>query len=350
MSSAPAISRNNQLDQQQLRQIIELQSLIGSAEFNLDVFMRMVVSKVQEYTGATGAVIELLENDDMVYRAACGSAAPFIGLRLKSEGSLSGLCLQTGEVEVCVDTSWDPRVNRNACKRINAASMIVVPLSRNGENVGVLKIISDQVNAFGQNAMYVLKLLAGILGGALGQQLEIRDRQKMEIDLRYMAQSDPLTELPNRLLFDDRLSHALARNARSQQYLALMYIDLDGFKPINDTHGHPVGDELLRAFAARVKGIVRASDTLARLGGDEFALLAEGLHNTEEAALVACKILDAARQEFELTTTTAVISASIGIAMTSGNTNLTAGEFIRRADDALYQAKKAGRDRFAFAS
>jgi diguanylate cyclase (GGDEF)-like protein len=205
-----------------------------------------------------------------------------------------------------------------------------------------------------------------LLGGALGQQLaynakqqlledraqmmflmqsEIIRREEVEQKLTYIAQHDALTDLPNRTMFYDRLSHAIARATRDKTGLGLFYIDVDHFKEVNDTYGHAAGDEYLRCFATAVQNAVRKSDTLARLGGDEFALIAENLKDAEEAALIAKKAMQAihenCRQEGRILPST----ASIGIAMLQpGDTNPDV--LIKQADAAMYEAKRTGRDRY----
>ncbi len=349
MSTAKATSNAvSSLSQAQLMDIIQLQSIIGSADFALQPFMNLVADSLKQFTGANGSVIELIEGDEMVYHAASGTVKDYIGLRIAREGSLSGHCVQSGEIEICNDTASDPRVNLEACKKIDAVSMMLVPLRHQNEIRGVLKIISDKKNAFGNTEIYTLHLLAGIMGSALGQQLLVRDHQRIEDRLRQQAQNDSLTGLPNRSLFYDRLTHAIIRHVRSQTYLCLMYMDLDGFKAVNDTYGHGVGDKLLCEFAKRIQAGVRASDTFARLGGDEFTLIAENLRNKDEATLIANKIIAATNEAFDIEQQQIHVGVSIGIAMIIGG-GLSSQALLKAADSALYKSKKAGRNQFQFA-
>jgi diguanylate cyclase (GGDEF)-like protein len=161
-----------------------------------------------------------------------------------------------------------------------------------------------------------------------------------------MAFCDPLTNLPNRRLLQDRLQQALSQAQRNHRCLALMFLDLDQFKPVNDALGHQAGDDLLRLVAQRLLTCVRVSDTVARMGGDEFVLLLPNIDTAQDALGVAEKIHAALRQPFTLPGGAQVaISSSTGIALypahgTDGTT-LTS-----HADTAMYQAKSAGRDRF----
>ena len=344
--TAPARAAPRPLSQDQLRQILEMQAELLSADFNLDSFMQDIAERIQAFTFATGAVVELVDGEEMVYRAATGSAAGYLGFCLKRNGSLSGLCVQAGEVMLSQDTSKDPRVDAAACKKVGAASMVVVPLKRKGVTAGVLKVLSDQTHAFGDHDVYTLNLMAGVLGGALGQQIEMHSEQQLREELRHKAQNDPLTGLPNRALFNDRLAQAIARDARSDRQFALMYMDIDRFKLVNDTYGHSMGDAVLEEFARRVRSVVRSSDTLARLGGDEFALIAENLRNREEAEQIAQKILLAVRSPCVIGGQTFEISTSIGIAV--AQKGMDAEQLVRKADEAIYEVKKAGRNNFRF--
>ena len=182
-----------------------------------------------------------------------------------------------------------------------------------------------------------------------GILVDISDRKDLEEQLRHQALHDPLTGLPNRVLFVDRLSHALVRRARSTNGLAVLFVDLDNFKDVNDRLGHAVGDRLLRLVASRLRGVLRAEDSACRLGGDEFAFLLED-STTPRAERVAERILAALAAPFELGEGTVTLSASIGIAVTSGpmdedDATAAADELLRDADTAMYAAKGLGKGR-----
>lgn len=176
----------------------------------------------------------------------------------------------------------------------------------------------------------------------IGTNLDITERRRMEEALQSAAQSDALTGLANRALFGDRLRHALARARRLDTTVALLYLDLDGFKEVNDSLGHAGGDALLRDFAARLRAGVRATDTVARFGGDEFVILLEDVRDPHDAVRVAEKIIAECRKPLTLEGREIVATASIGVAHGDGDTGEEA--LLRRADRALYEAKSAGRD------
>ena len=164
-------------------------------------------------------------------------------------------------------------------------------------------------------------------------------------ELAFMATHDSLTGLPNRTLILDRVEQMLARSHRSQTPVAALFVDLDNFKDINDTLGHSVGDELLRAVAARLDGVVRAADTLGRLGGDEFVVISEELSLDVGPELIAERLLDALKEPFKLGAdkeTRVTVTASVGIA---AGGHASAEELLRNADIAMYRAKWEGKNR-----
>jgi diguanylate cyclase (GGDEF)-like protein len=162
--------------------------------------------------------------------------------------------------------------------------------------------------------------------------------------MAHMAQHDTLTGLPNRALFDDRLIQAIVQANRNRGRLALLYVDLDHFKPVNDTLGHAVGDVLLKAVAQRMHDSVRASDTVARIGGDEFVVLLPAVQGADDALAVAEKIRCALNQSFEVVAGKMVhISSSTGVAIypDHGQDEITLS---KNADMAMYRSKQQGRN------
>jgi len=167
-----------------------------------------------------------------------------------------------------------------------------------------------------------------------------------EHELTHLAHHDPLTDLPNRLLFTDRVEQALTSAQLHKRGCALLMIDLDHFKMINDSLGHNIGDQLLKAVAVRFKGLFVPGITLARLGGDEFAVLAENCPQLVHAAALAQRIIDGIKESFEIDGHQLFINASIGISLFPSDA-LSADQLLRNADSALFKAKSAGRDGYA---
>ena len=184
------------------------------------------------------------------------------------------------------------------------------------------------------------------VGGVVANFTDITERvvarQEFERKLRHQAFHDPLTGLANRALFHDRLQHALSRISRGATGLAVLLLDIDAFKRVNDSLGHTSGDELLVAVSQRLAADLRAADTAARLGGDEFVVLAEGLGDPAEAVALAERLQSALTTPFDLAGRQVVVRASIGIASAWPPDTVTAEELLRNADVAMYAAKAAG--------
>ncbi|OQZ00841.1 MAG: hypothetical protein B6D35_05005 [Candidatus Brocadia sp. UTAMX2] len=178
-------------------------------------------------------------------------------------------------------------------------------------------------------------------------QCEIEERKRIEERIRHMAFHDSLTALPNRILFNDRLTIALAHAQRMDEILAVLFLDLDRFKAVNDALGHTMGDQLLREVADRLKSCVREEDTVARFGGDEFTLLMVGITQVDHVTNIACKILNAFKRTWSISKHELYITASIGIAIYPNHGD-SAEILLRNADAAMYCAKEQGKNTYQF--
>lgn len=181
----------------------------------------------------------------------------------------------------------------------------------------------------------------------IGVFTDISQLKRQEEQLQHLAQHDALTGVPNRMLLADRMRQAIAQARRGNELLAVGYLDLDGFKPINDTHGHEVGDHLLVEMARRMTQSLRGGDTVARLGGDEFVLLLRGLKDQEECEATLNRLLEVIAQPFHLDGLDAALSASIGVSLYPGDDD-DPDTLLRHADQAMYAAKQAGRGCYTF--
>jgi diguanylate cyclase (GGDEF)-like protein/PAS domain S-box-containing protein len=190
---------------------------------------------------------------------------------------------------------------------------------------------------------------AGVITHFVGVKEDITELKRLQDRTSYLAHHDPLTSLPNRLLFFDQLKHALTLARRRETPFAVLYLDLDGFKAVNDTLGHEAGDTLLAAMAARITDSVRSSDTVARMGGDEFTILLEDLGDRAHAAEVAQLILDKVAEPCLVGATVLTLGASLGISFFPGDGE-NADELLSAADAAMYAAKRGGKGGFRFAS
>ena len=186
--------------------------------------------------------------------------------------------------------------------------------------------------------------VAGEVVGRVYSFRDVTDRKLLEDELAYRAFHDSLTRLANKSLFQDRLDHALARITRTGSHLAVLFLDLDDFKTVNDSLGHGEGDQLLRRVAKTLIEMLRPADTAARLGGDEFAILVEDVPSREAVTELAQRILDKLRPQVRLGTKSVSAASSIGIAFDEDG--ITSEQLLRNADIAMYQAKKRGKDRF----
>jgi diguanylate cyclase (GGDEF)-like protein len=207
--------------------------------------------------------------------------------------------------------------------------MIVAPLLEGREAVGVLKVLSERPHVFGDQDVETLQILAGFIATA------IANAQRFEAQAHH-ALYDALTGLPNRRLLLERLEHALRARPPWTAALALLFVDLDGFKALNDRLGHAAGDRLLVSFAAHVAEVVRLGDTVARLGGDEFVVLCENVARSQVDSIVE-RVGDAAVRS----SCDAPISASIGVALTDAP--VPADVLLARADAAMYARKRSRR-------
>jgi diguanylate cyclase (GGDEF)-like protein/PAS domain S-box-containing protein len=189
----------------------------------------------------------------------------------------------------------------------------------------------------------------GVVTHYIGIFRDITATKRTEARLEQLAHYDPVTGLPNRILFVDRLRQAMARAARDGMQVAVMFLDLDGFKTVNDSLGHRAGDRLLAAVARRLAEKVRASDTLARLGGDEFTVVVPSVKTVREVAAVARKLVAALRTPFEIDGHELFTTTSIGISLYPFD-GADVDTLLRTADTAMYQAKKQGKNRYQFHS
>jgi diguanylate cyclase (GGDEF)-like protein/PAS domain S-box-containing protein len=457
-----AAQRIEHLDR--LERIIEAQSLLVEADLALNPFMQLVIDKLSELTQAHGACVDFVDGEHTVVRRASGAMAGHLGMRVANATSLSGLCVRTGAVQRCGDSETDERVDRATCRVLGVRSMIFAPLRQGNATVGVLKVFSEQPQAFDDGDVQMLQLMASAIVAALakkaaldarteaearlrtseermrallehahdavisidqhglisqwnraaermfgwspietigqpvvdlivppamcrqiaavvaryaaserledaqqritlpaidraGRELsvevsltatrvaghweltafghDVSERRQFEARLRSMALSDGLTGLANRRGFMETLEKAVSRRARGGAPLALLFLDLDGFKQINDVHGHHVGDLALQTFARRLESCVRKGDTVARLGGDEFTVLAEGIVSLEQARAIADKIIEAMKPPLD--GHPVCLRASIGISLYQPPAD--ASRFLREADHAMYHAK-----------
>ena len=240
------------------------------------------------------------------------------------------------------------RVLRSNHHRKDFYKEMVETLSQNGQWQGEIYIREKSGNSHPE--WLIINAIRDSRGNlnryvAIFSDVAIVKRSLQQLD--HLAHHDTLTGLPNRLLLQDRLDHAIRRAHRESRQLALLFLDVDRFKNINDTLGHTVGDHLLRLFATRLSDQVREGDTVARLGGDEFMILLEDYLVAEDAHIVANKVLNSLDQAFDVQGQKLYISTSIGISLYPDN-GTTVEKLVRNSDAAMYRAKEKGRNNYQF--
>jgi len=211
----------------------------------------------------------------------------------------------------------------------------------------------ETLNANGQYRVY-LEIKTPIrdesdaqnITGLLGISTDITEIKEHERQLEHIAHYDALTNLPNRVLLADRLNQAMAQAKRRARHLAVVYLDLDGFKSINDRHGHAIGDKMLMALSRNMLGELREEDTLSRLGGDEFVAVLLDLTDTDDCVPMITRLLNAAASPMPIDGQALQVSASVGVTFYPQSEEIAAEQLLRQADQAMYQAKLAGKGRF----
>ncbi len=351
---AQDITREHELELR-LETIAALHRDVEQAEFDVDEVVVWILNRARSLIGARAASVGIVEHDEIVYRYRSAEGEnPNGQIRAARVASLSGICARTGQTVVCTDSETDPRVDIAACRAQGLRSMIIVPLRCRGPVVGVLNVNAPDPDAFDASDVQTLELIAGAISGAYGHAVDLAAKRELldelettvaalknsEAELARQALHDPLTGLPNRTLFHDRLRTALARRDLPEDGVGVMFVDLDGFKHVNDTHGHDAGDAVLIAAAQRIRRALREGDTVARIGGDEFLVLLEGESAETLGVHAAKRILESLGAPFPLPGGVVVtVAASVGI--TSGRRSDDA--LVCDADAAMYRAKADGR-------
>lgn len=250
---------------------------IATSALDTPAVLRLLLERTAALTGATGSAIELLSEGEMVVHVGSGPIAAHVGLSSRMERSLSGSAVRTGTILRCHDVSKDVRVDPMLYQRLGASSVIVAPIFGKGGIVGTLDAMSAELEQFGDDDVQIMQIMAGLAGVVLARmEVDGSERSGRVALVARQALQDGLTELPNRALFIDRLEQSIRLAKRQENSLAVLLIDLASFQQINDRLGRAAGDEILREIARRLRGTLRASDTVARTEGDTFSVLLPG--------------------------------------------------------------------------
>ena len=329
------------------------QSLVASlgrialAETDIDQVFSQAAVAVAEGMGVEFSRLMLLGGEDRacLVKAGVGWDAGVVGQRLGVAGEHSHLeyVANAGAPVIFDDLRSEHRFEPSAMLPAHGVvSGIDVLIGGRDAPIGVLGAYARETRRFSSEDVGFLESVVHTLYSAI-------ERTRTDERLAYMAQHDALTDLPNRLLLTDRLQVAVAHGERAGTRLAVLFMDLDRFKNVNDVFGHDVGDQVLREVAIRLKSCVRAEDTVSRQGGDEFLVVLPEIEAEQDAARVAEKLINALAHPFTLDGSEVVISGSIGIACYPENGSGPEA-LLRNADSAMYAAKDRGRNRYQFYS
>ena len=284
---------------------------------------------------------------DFVHTGISPELAQHIGHLPEGRGLL-GVVVKENVLLRLDDISKDPRSAGFPPNHPLMKTLLAMPVSYGGRVYGRIYLSDKQSGEpFSRDDEVLAQSFAHSLSLVLNNARGVEEVKRAQKNLDYMAHFDALTGLPNRTLFTDRVRQALLLTQRHESLVAIMFVDLDNFKKVNDTLGHTLGDELLKMVAQRISDCLREGDTVARLGGDEFIVLLPSLNDPQDAAQVAQKILTALGQALNIERHEVYVSASIGISIYPDDTREVAG-LLADADTAMHHAKKLGKNNYQF--
>ena len=333
-ASEGAARRQIELQEVQQREAADL-GRVALHEADPRTILDRATEIVSRVLNAELATVILLEEDGKTMRlgAATGIDREQLWAVTPTDinNSLAGLVI-TSESPVMVDqwTTESRIAPPPAVIAMNLRRSLCVPITAGGRTQGSLCCHTSRVEAFNSQDVSFMRSLCNVIGSSI-------ERHSRENQIRHDALHDPLTGLPNRDLLMDRLTTAVQRARRGQEQLAVLFVDLDEFKLVNDSLGHKAGDQLIRSVAPRIDELLRADDTIARFGSDEFVIVLSQVQNPDEARFVSERILSSLARPFDLDGEVQRIGASIGIAIGDGTSSAEA--LIRDADTALRSAK-----------
>jgi diguanylate cyclase (GGDEF)-like protein len=314
-------------------------------DFPIQGILDHLVERIVEVLPVTSAGVTLISAGMAPRYIAASDESAMRYERLQTEIG-QGPCItayESGEAVSVSDLTVDEQypVFARAATEAGLAAVFTFPLREGEGRLGALDLYRDTPGALDQHDMDAAQTLADVASAYL-INAQSREAARVASDLyQHSALHDSLTRLPNRLLLQERLGHAVQRAKRSHTNTAVLFVDLDQFKLVNDTYGHQVGDELLLAVSQRLSGYVRSGDTLARFSGDEFVFLCEDLQSAADGEMLAERICAAFSTPFVLPGLELSASASVGIAF-AGPAEAISGQLLAKADMAMYDVKRKG--------
>jgi diguanylate cyclase (GGDEF)-like protein len=330
------------------RQLVDVLSEFArtmASDFPIQGILDHLVRRIVDILPISGAGVTLISSTTSPHDVAASDAAALRFEKLQTEIG-EGPCLtayRSGEAVAVPDlrgphpfTAFGPRA-----LEAGLAAVFTFPLRHNAGQLGALDLYRETPGPLSAGDMEAAQTLADVTVAYLANAQARSELQDASEQFHSSSLHDPLTGLPNRLLLLERLEHALLRSVRSRHPVAILFVDLDRFKIVNDSHGHLIGDELLIAVANRMASLIRPGDTLARLSGDEFVILCEAISAKLQIHMIARRIVEALGSPFPLDDVVVDVSASVGIAF-SAPQETDPEELLREADIAMYQAKRRG--------
>jgi diguanylate cyclase (GGDEF)-like protein len=316
-----------------------------ATDFPIQAILDHLITRIVELLPITAAGVTLISPREHPRHIGASDASALLYEELQTELG-EGPCLlayTTGEAVEVPDLREEQRFPSFTPRALTAGmrAVFTFPLRNGDHQLGALDLYRDTPGSLSPRALATAQSLADVAAAYL---INARAREELKVSAersRELALHDALTGLPNRTLMLELLDHALHRNHRTEKATAVLFLDLDDFKTVNDTYGHGVGDQLLVAVARRLSHLLRTSDTVARLHGDEFVILCEDLDSAEHADAIATRLLVAMAQPFALAAVRIETTVSVGIAFADHHHG-DAKQVLRDADTAMYEAKRRG--------
>ena len=335
------------VDEAQLTEVLAEFARTLLTDYPIQGILDHLVCRIVQVLPISAAGVTLISAGTMPRYVAASDASALRYERLQAELD-EGPCLtayRTGEAVAVPDVAADDRFVRfsRAAVAAGLGAVFTFPLRHGDGRLGALDLYRSTAGPLDAQDMRAAQTLADVVSAYL-LNAAARDAARVVADvLHHGALHDQLTGLPNRRLLHERLAHAAERATRTHSNAAILFADLDGFKKINDVHGHLVGDQVLRAVAQRLARVMRSGDTLARFAGDEFVFLCEDLHGLADVETLVRRIEDAFARPFPIADGDASVSlsASVGVAFAGPGVAVSA-DLVERADHAMYRVKRAG--------
>ena len=329
----------------QLSEVLDEFAQTMVTDFAIQGILDHLVGRIVEVMPVSAAGVTLISSTIQPRHVAASNddALRFEKLQTDLEQGPCVFASETGEAVAVADLRVEKRFPEFSTQAVREgmAAVFTFPLRHGGSDaLGALDLYRDEPGGLSPDSMHAAQTLANVAAAYLLNAQARSDLQASADRAREAALHDPLTGLPNRILLLERIAHASALERRSQRTSALLFIDLDRFKEINDTYGHQVGDEALIAIAARLPQVLRPGDTLARVYGDEFAVFCEDLADASEAEPILARVQAAFGEPFNLGKTTLHVAASVGVAFTQGDADRLPEDLLHDADLEMYKAKR----------